>query len=319
MMFVHDDADWEDLLQIVAERTGQEVSLVEKDYWVTHALYAIVEQGFEVWFKGGTSLSKGFGLIERFSEDIDVRIDRGSVDGLAEPRLSWKNDRRGVAERDIWFDALAAAFEIPGCQVRRNPAGSDARVRGAWFETLYPGIHTGALPEDMRPFVLLEVGRARVEPCVHCDLSSWVHDHLVERGQLSAFVDNRPRAVRCIHPWVTCLEKVEAIARKFDQGKGAADFVRHYEDAARIIESRQTLPALGRELRDLVDVLAADDRKAMPASDHPAFSVGDDERWSEVADAYERIGRMFWGERLPLAAACATIRRFLVEIDSTRS
>jgi len=41
--------------------------MVEKDYWVTHTLWAIHEQGFEVWFKGGTSLWKGFGLIDRFS------------------------------------------------------------------------------------------------------------------------------------------------------------------------------------------------------------------------------------------------------------
>lgn len=75
MPFVHEDADFDDLLRIVAERRGLQVGLVEKDYWVTHALWAIHDhQRFEVWFKGSTSLSKGFGLIERFSEDLDLKI-----------------------------------------------------------------------------------------------------------------------------------------------------------------------------------------------------------------------------------------------------
>ena len=73
MTFVHDDADFDALLQIVAQTRGLGVALVEKDYWVTHTLWALHAQGFEVWFKGGTSLSKGFGLIERFSEDLDLK------------------------------------------------------------------------------------------------------------------------------------------------------------------------------------------------------------------------------------------------------
>jgi hypothetical protein len=61
-----------------------------------------------MWFKGGTSLSKGFGLNERFSEDIDTRMDAGST-GLTDPKLSWKNKKTGVEERNNWFDARRQA------------------------------------------------------------------------------------------------------------------------------------------------------------------------------------------------------------------
>jgi len=71
------------------------IALVEKDYWVTHTLWAIAEQGFEVWFKGGTSLSKGYDLIERFSEDIDVQVASGTT-GLTEPQLSYRSHRPEV-------------------------------------------------------------------------------------------------------------------------------------------------------------------------------------------------------------------------------
>ncbi len=70
MSFVHENAEeFADLVQIVSGERGLRRSSVEKDYWVTHTLWALTTMGLDVWFKGGTSLSKGFGLIERFSED----------------------------------------------------------------------------------------------------------------------------------------------------------------------------------------------------------------------------------------------------------
>lgn len=49
---------------------------IEKDYWVTYALHAVFLDsiGEQTVFKGGTALSKCFGLIERFSEDIDLVV-----------------------------------------------------------------------------------------------------------------------------------------------------------------------------------------------------------------------------------------------------
>jgi hypothetical protein len=58
---VHDDPDFDGLLRIVADKRKLAVGLVEKDYWVTHTLWALHRSGLELWFKGGTSLSKAFG------------------------------------------------------------------------------------------------------------------------------------------------------------------------------------------------------------------------------------------------------------------
>lgn len=209
-------------------------------------------------------------------------------------------------------------MSVPACTVVRDLAGSDDLVRSAWFEVRYPPLHADELPPDMRQFVLLEVGRARVVPFVPRDLSSWVHDHLEGQGLLADYIDNRPRGVRCIHPWATCLEKLEAIARKFDQGKPAPEFVRHYEDVARIIAAGDSLPPLEEGLDALLAELAAKDKKVMPPSNHASFdATADTERWRGVQKAWERIGPMFWGERIPLVDACATIREFLDELGST--
>jgi len=62
----------------VAEDTGIAPYAVEKDWWVVQILSAIFEMevGKYLIFKGGTSLSKAWNLIERFSEDIDLAFDR---------------------------------------------------------------------------------------------------------------------------------------------------------------------------------------------------------------------------------------------------
>lgn len=316
MNFVHQDPEWNDLLGIVATATGKQVAFVEKDYWVTHTLWALHAQGFEVWFKGGTSPSKGFSLIERFSEDLDLRVDAGRVPGLTNPVLPWddsnkKRRDKGVAERESWFDALCGTLDIPACTVRRNPLGSDERVRSAWLEVLYPILHSDRLPSEMRPFVLLEVGQARIVPSVERPLSSWVHDHLISHDQLHGYVDNRPVAVRCVHPMVTCLEKLEAIARKFQKGKAAADFVRHYEDAAHIVRLRGSLPVLEDGLSGLVRRLDSEDGKSMPPSSHPAFNPVDEGRWHDLQTAWSAIGPMYWGPRMPLTQATQVLREFL--------
>ncbi len=85
MSFLHDDPEFADLLRIVARDRGLAASLVEKDYWVTHALWALHETGLEISFKGGTSLSKGFGIIQRFSVP--------SVNGISTPSTGRCNCR----------------------------------------------------------------------------------------------------------------------------------------------------------------------------------------------------------------------------------
>jgi hypothetical protein len=69
----------DELFQETANRRGLAIDIVEKDFWVCWTLkhlFQLQELGPHLIFKGGTSLSKIFGAIERFSEDIDVSIDR---------------------------------------------------------------------------------------------------------------------------------------------------------------------------------------------------------------------------------------------------
>ena len=72
--------DRRDLFITAARRIGTTEQNVEKDFWVCWTLDALFNSGAadapRLLFKGGTSLSKAFGLIQRFSEDIDITVFR---------------------------------------------------------------------------------------------------------------------------------------------------------------------------------------------------------------------------------------------------
>ena len=131
LSFPHDDLEFDALLRIVAGKRKLSSALVEKDYWVTHSLWALHQLGVEIWFKGGTSLSKGFGLIERFSEDLDLKIEPGVAKAL--PVVgSWKSEgKKAMGERQAFFAALSKVLRVPGATVLVDPAFEDRSFRSA--------------------------------------------------------------------------------------------------------------------------------------------------------------------------------------------
>ena len=313
MKFVHQDREFGDLVRIVARENGLSAGLIEKDYWVTHTLWALHQTGLEIWFKGGTSLSKSFELIRRFSEDIDLRIEPGTVAEL--PKVaSWKSENRGrIAERRAYYEALEQAMPVPGAKVKLDTEQMNPKARSAGYRVKYPGLFLRDLGPSLKPFVLLEVGVARVAPFVEKDLDSFVHRWLAGSGQAADFADNRPRNVRSVHPLVTLLEKLDAVSRRFATGAAnPAAFVRHYEDAARIIECESSLPAPSQTASQLVaDMLQERQIAHAPRADDPAFVLDDAELREKCVAAHEAIGGVYWGERLALDECCKRIRKWL--------
>ena len=73
-MFLHkDDRElFHDVIITVSERMGIAIDIVEKDYYVTMILNELTKRSDKVVFKGGTSISKAYKAIDRFSEDVDI-------------------------------------------------------------------------------------------------------------------------------------------------------------------------------------------------------------------------------------------------------
>ena len=84
VLYLHEHNAFPDLSNILEEETGIIAGLIEKDYWIMHSLYGLKKQGYDFQLKGGTSLSKAFGLIDRFSEDIDIHINPPKILGINE-------------------------------------------------------------------------------------------------------------------------------------------------------------------------------------------------------------------------------------------
>ena len=75
-MYLHNDKDlFKDVLSVVSEKTGFSMDIIEKDYYVTMILKILSKSKYKVIFKGGTSLSKAYNVISRFSEDIDITFE----------------------------------------------------------------------------------------------------------------------------------------------------------------------------------------------------------------------------------------------------
>ena len=135
------------LYAATAQRLGTTPQNVEKDLWVCWTLDALfngLREGPRLLFKGGTSLSKAFGLIERFSEDIDVTVFRDDLGHAASIEELAKLSRK---KREAALDEIREACE--------------AYINGPFLEKLR------ALCDEACARTGIEAGALRVEPDPH--------------------------------------------------------------------------------------------------------------------------------------------------------
>jgi hypothetical protein len=113
---------------------------------------------------------------------------------------------------------------------------------------------------------------------------------------------------------VALVEKDALMRRMPRESAAPATFVRHFEDAARIVRSESTLPKLSAysSVRALAEEMLAQKQIAeLPASSHAAFTPADGSRWKALREAWDAMGPMFWGPRISLEDACAEVRSWL--------
>ena len=309
MTFLHEDKEFEPLIRIVAAERHLTEGIVEKDYWVTHSLWALRRTGLAIAFKGGTALSKGFGIIERFSEDVDLTIGRGSRSDLPGLGSLTSSTVSATQKRRAFFEALAPS--IPGMTEVKLLPPDDDRWISVEYEVYYPKRFT--LPQGIRPFVRLEPGlRPWKPPTVSRDLTSFLHEYVAAVGLLGSYTDNRASAIECVHPFVTLIDKLESVVKRYARERFAPEeFIRHYEDLAHLILRIDQLPALTAEEKRDVVAQCLGEREIRP--DDAALVLGDPRRRVQLESAYSDIAPMFWGERVPLRTCCERIAGWLNE------
>ncbi|MGH7745894.1 MAG: nucleotidyl transferase AbiEii/AbiGii toxin family protein [Candidatus Dormibacteria bacterium] len=240
--------------------------IIEKDFWVVwtlHVLFALPERGDFV-FKGGTSLSKAFGLIERFSEDIDLVIDRerfgfaGSND-IAQA-TSGEERRRRRERLDTMVEAYLSDDLVPRLtRIVRDSCGATVEIDRA--DPLSILVHYPAVVPDhpyVRPVVKIETGgRADNWPTVDRSIRA---DVALEFPQ--AF-ENDEVIVKTIEARRTFLEKLTILhktAHALDADEAmviAERFSRHYYDVYRMsVQGAVDTALLDSDLLEAVRIAA---------------------------------------------------------------
>src|SRR5215831_12409583 len=159
-------------LGVVTTKSGRPVHLLEKDIWVVWAIDGLFSSAFgrHLVFKGGTSLSKAYDVIGRFSEDIDVTYDvRQLVPELARDGTLPKTNSQAKKWRDTIDEKLPAWIRdkaLPTINEHITDTGVDVKVTvdGTKIHIAYDPLATGT--GYVPPRVTLEFGaRSTGEPC----------------------------------------------------------------------------------------------------------------------------------------------------------
>ncbi|WP_028745419.1 nucleotidyl transferase AbiEii/AbiGii toxin family protein [Rhizobium mesoamericanum] len=249
-------ADRREALSVAADQSGRPAHLLEKDVWVVWALATLYGSalGEHLVFKGGTSLSKAYGVIRRFSEDVDLTYDIRAIapdlvdgNGEALPKTRseekrWSSEVRkrlpewvAGAAQPVIADALAAQALV-----------ATIRVEG---EKLFIDYEPTAVGSGyVAPSVMLEFGaRSTGEPAslrdIACDASGLIEGVV--------FPTARPRVM---HAERTFWEKATAIHVFCLQERLRGDrFARHWHDVVRLDEAGLAEAAFAdRELANAV-------------------------------------------------------------------
>lgn len=245
------DSDRRDIMDYVSERTGFLGNVVEKDWWVTSILRAIFSLPYvdHISFKGGTSLSKCWGLIQRMSEDVDIGISReylGFGGELSKNRISDKLRRascsfvRNVMRKDVENALLSQGISPEAIAVTVK----ETKVSTVDPETIYVAYRSLYGSNGyVSPQVKIEVsGRSMTEPVDKVYIRSYISQSLPKL----TFRDDAVE-VNAVTPQRTFLEKLFLLHEEFSKPSSEIRIERmsrHLYDVYRIMQTKIAEEAL---------------------------------------------------------------------------
>ncbi|NEW84347.1 MAG: nucleotidyl transferase AbiEii/AbiGii toxin family protein [Mariniphaga sp.] len=202
----------------IAEKTGMANYAVEKDWWVVQTLSIIFEMEIaaHLVFKGGTSLSKAWGLIDRFSEDIDLAVDRsffGFKGDLLKKQRTNLRKKTSAYISDTFYPALKSKFQEKGLSdvVFKLEEAKDSDQDPRIIEIYYPNVIES--PGYIEPNVKVEIGcRSLREPFSIQTFSSLIDEHYS-----NAEFSLAPIEIPTVNPERTFLEKIFLLHEEFQR------------------------------------------------------------------------------------------------------
>jgi len=244
--------EFQELIQLVSDYYKISTTFVEKDYWITLVLNRLSNSKFSncFVFKGGTSLSKGFQLIERFSEDIDIAMIKEELSGNA-----IKSKLRSI-EKEISID-INEIFE------------PEITSKGSMFRKSvyqYPTIIVNRLNSNTTNRLIIEINSfANPYPYSKQVIKSFITQYLKETQQENIIIKYNliPFELNVLDKSQTMIEKMVSLIRfSFDSNpeRAIASKIRHFYDLYFLYRDSQCNTYINSDFfkKDFLDLLKHD-------------------------------------------------------------
>jgi hypothetical protein len=213
---IPDDAKAE-ILRNTGEKANLPAYAVEKDWWVIQTLAILFEMevGKHMVFKGGTSLSKAWGLIERFSEDIDLAVDRsfyGFEGDLGKKQRTNLRKKANTYITEQLYPELKLRFKEKGFDVSLELEEITTSDQDPIIILVnYPNVIES--PDYIMPRVKVELGcRSLIEP-----FSIRTFNSFLDEIYPDASFAKQPIHIQTVDPERTLLEKIFLLHEEFQR------------------------------------------------------------------------------------------------------
>ncbi len=285
---------------VTAQKMNIQPEFVEKDYWVTVALHTIFHNtiGAETVFKGGTALSKCYGIIERFSEDIDLvvlRTERESANQL-------KNKLKEITE------AVSKELDEVGIDGITNKLGMIRKIAYSYNKEF-----TGVFGQVRDVIIVEATWLGRYEPYNKQEISSYIYEMMRQANQLELAKEYGmlPFEVNVLHVNRTICEKIMSLVRFSYAEKPVDDLknkIRHTYDIHQLLQVEEIKAFFDSPNFDkMLTLVAQDDIESFKSKNewlknHPKEAIIFKETemiWNELENTYTNDFRNLVHGKLP--------------------
>ena len=326
------DADKKAYFDVVAHDLGVTPQLIEKDFWVCwmlKILFSLPTSGSHLTFKGGTSLSKCYNVIKRFSEDVDVSIERTF---LTSQESIEPDKKQGTKENQRRLDRLKQACQEKIADViipeLEKKTGSALSGIGQWEIKLDPDDPDNQTVLFTYPSVIENGKSSYVQPVVKIELGARSDHWPVEVMSVKPYVSNAAgkvtiegAQVRVLGAERTFWEKATILHAISHGSKLRTRMSRHYYDVGEMVDS----PIYGKAMQNIDLLIKVAEHKALFFKDSKAHydlaKPGSlrlmplDEHLVLLNDDYRQMKEMFFEDPPSFESVLKKLKKAEAEIN----
>lgn len=289
--------DFTDLIRLTATHFNILPEFVEKDYWITLILYNLSKSPYteSVVFKGGTSLTKAYRIINRFSEDIDI--------ALLDEKLSESAVKTKI--RNIEKEITADLTEIDEPNLTRK----FSKYRKSLFQ--YPSNINNRLVNNVSKRIIVEINSfANPIPFVQKEIISFIAEFLNATNQVNVIqeYDLQPFSQNILDKSQTMLEKVVSLIRfSFAENPSneLSKKIRHFYDLYYLANDEECAKYLEspKFQKDLYELFIHDQKEFDEPQGWKTKAIKDSPLINDFSTIWAYLRSIYQNELTPLAFA----------------